>query len=125
MHEAVHKLDPHIKVIIVSAMMDEEIVQKAKKAGISGYIQKPVDSEEITLLIRRVMADEELFVELGGLYYNAFRESLDHRFESIFQGGSIIQRRKDDQRRKNLQGFFGGDGDHWEIRWENAPGHVC
>lgn len=73
--QAIHEIDKNIKVIIVSSMMDEELVDKAKKLGISGYIQKPVDSEELTLLIQRVMADEELFKELQDLYVDSYKEA--------------------------------------------------
>lgn len=83
--EAIRVLDPNIKVIIVSSMMDDEIVRRAKKAGISGYIQKPVEAEEIALLINRVMANEELFIELDGLYFDAFKESLTISLNKFFK----------------------------------------
>ncbi|SFD13364.1 response regulator [Clostridium uliginosum] len=72
----IHKIDPNIKVIIVSSMMDDEIVKKAKKTQVSGYVQKPVDAEELTLSINRVMADEELYLELEGIYSGIFKEAL-------------------------------------------------
>ena len=72
----IHKIDSNIKVVIVSSMMDDEIVKKARKTHVSGYAQKPVDSEELTLLISRVMADEELFLELDGLYSSIFKQAL-------------------------------------------------
>lgn len=74
--EAIRKLKPDLKVVMISSMMDDEIVRRAKKAGISGYIQKPVDGEDLSLLIHRVMADDVLLTELEGLYYDAFKESL-------------------------------------------------
>lgn len=80
---AIHDLDPNIKVIIVSSMMDDEIVRKARKNHVSGYIQKPVDSEEITLLINRIMADEELFQELESYYSKVFKESLLDIFNKL------------------------------------------
>ena len=72
----IHKIDSNIKVIVVSSMMDDEIVKKARKTHVSGYAQKPVDSEELTLLINRVMAAEELFTELDGLYSSIFKQAL-------------------------------------------------
>ncbi|MDD7795476.1 response regulator [Clostridium sp. 'White wine YQ'] len=80
---AIHKIDPNVKVIVVSSMMDEEIVRKARKNRVSGYVQKPVDSEEITLLINRVMANEELFLELEGLYSKVFKEALLDLFNKL------------------------------------------
>ena len=81
----IHKTNSDLKVIIVSSMMDDEIMQKAKKAGISGYIQKPVDGEELSLLIRRIMAAEELFAELENLYYPVFREALTDTCNKFFK----------------------------------------
>jgi DNA-binding NarL/FixJ family response regulator len=80
---AIHNVNPDTKVVIVSSMMDDEIVRKAKKARASGYIQKPVDSEELTLLINRIMANEELFLELKGYYSEIFKESLNDVFNKL------------------------------------------
>ena len=81
--KAVHDIDSNIKVIVVSSMMDEELINKAKKLGISGFIQKPVDTEELTLLINRVMADEDLFCELESLYMGAYTEATLNIFNRL------------------------------------------
>jgi len=80
---AIHKIDKNIKVIIVSSMMDDELIRKAKKNHVCGYVQKPVDSEELSLLINRVMADEELYLELENLYSNVFKEALLNIFNKL------------------------------------------
>ncbi|WP_394884374.1 response regulator [Clostridium butyricum] len=81
--KAVHDIDSNIKVIVVSSMMDEELINKAKKLGISGFIQKPVDTEELTLLINRVMADEDLFCDLESLYLGAYTEATLNIFNRL------------------------------------------
>jgi DNA-binding NarL/FixJ family response regulator len=81
--QEVHKIDPNIKVVIVSSMMDDEIVRKAKKLHVSGYAQKPVDGEELSLLINRVMADKELFSELNEMYASSFKEALLDVFNKL------------------------------------------
>lgn len=73
--EAVLKIDSDIKVIVVSSMMDDELIEKAKKIGICGYVQKPVDGDELSLLIKRTVADDEAFEELTQLYSNVFKEA--------------------------------------------------
>lgn len=83
--KAVHAINSDIKVVIVSSMMDDEIVKSAKKVKIAGYVQKPVDSEELSLVINRIMADEELFIELDGLYYTIFREALTDTCNRLFK----------------------------------------
>ncbi|MBP2031512.1 DNA-binding NarL/FixJ family response regulator [Clostridium algifaecis] len=80
---AIHSIDPNINVIIVSSMMDDEIVKKAKKNHAAGYIQKPADPEELSLLINRIMADEELFKELDKIYYRVYKESFMDVFNKL------------------------------------------
>ena len=72
--EAILQIDNNIKVIVVSSMMDDELIEKAKKIGVSGYVQKPVDGEELSLIIKRAVADDESFEELTQLYVDIFKE---------------------------------------------------
>ena len=58
---AIHAIDESIKVIVVSSMMDEEIVKKAKANKVLEYIQKPVDPDELITAIKRVVASDELY----------------------------------------------------------------
>ena len=86
--EAILKIDNSIKVIIVSSMMDDELIERAKKLGVSGYVQKPVDGEELALLIKRAVADDEAFEELTQLYVDIFKEAgsnLLNRLTNYFQ----------------------------------------
>ncbi|MCY6958688.1 response regulator [Clostridium brassicae] len=72
---AIHSIDPNIKVVVVSSMMDDEIVKKAKQNRVSGYIQKPVDPDELATVIQRIMSGEELFKELEAIYFDIFKEA--------------------------------------------------
>lgn len=83
--KAVHIIDPNIKVIIISSMLDDEIVRSAKKAKAAGYIQKPVDSEELSLLINRITADKELFFELEKIYFEVFKEAMTCTFNKFLK----------------------------------------
>lgn len=73
---AVHEIDENIKVIVVSSMMDEEIVNEARKNRVSAYVQKPVDADELITAIQRVMASDELYQLLKQEYVTTFQESL-------------------------------------------------
>lgn len=73
--KAIHSINPNIKVLVVSSMMDEEIVKKARENKVSGYIQKPVDPEELSTAIERIISGEELFNELKEVYFNVFKEA--------------------------------------------------
>lgn len=73
---AIHEIDEDIKVIVVSSMMDEEIVKEAKENKVSAYVQKPVDADELITAINRVMATEELYEVLQEEYFSVFKEAL-------------------------------------------------
>lgn len=73
---AVHEIDRDIKVIVVSSMMDEEILKEAKENRVSAYVQKPVDADELVTAIHRVMATDELYKQLEEEYVNVFKEAL-------------------------------------------------
>jgi DNA-binding NarL/FixJ family response regulator len=73
---AVHEIDQNIKVIVISSMMDDEIVKKAKDSSVSAYLQKPIDSEELVTAINRIVASEELYELLKSEYFSVFKEAL-------------------------------------------------
>lgn len=73
---AIHEIDKDIKVIVISSMMDDEIVKEAKKNKVSAYIQKPVDAEELITVINRVTASDELYVYLENENFIVFKEAL-------------------------------------------------
>jgi len=73
---AIHEIDPSIKVIVVSSMMDDEIVNEAKKNKVSAYVQKPVDADELVTAITRVMASDELYTLLEAEAFSVFKEAL-------------------------------------------------
>lgn len=73
---AIHEIDENIKVIVISSMMDEEIVNEAKKNKVSAYLQKPIDADELITAINRVMASDELYQSLEDEYFVVFKEAL-------------------------------------------------
>lgn len=73
---AIHEIDNNIEVIVVSSLMDEEIVKEAKKNKVSAYIQKPIDSDELITAISRIMATDELYEFLKKEYFAVFKEGL-------------------------------------------------
>jgi CheY-like chemotaxis protein/CheY-specific phosphatase CheX len=73
---AIHEINKDIKIIVISSMMDDEIVSKAKKYNVSAYIQKPFDADELITIIKRLMAREELYRYLQREYFAVFKEVL-------------------------------------------------
>lgn len=82
---AIHTINPSIKVVIVSSMMDDEIVKKAKENKASAYVQKPVDPEEIYTVIKRLMASDDLLEELQNIYFNVFKEALSDNINRMIK----------------------------------------
>lgn len=83
--KAIMEVYKDAKVIVVSSMMDDEIVKKAKKAKISGYVQKPVDAEELYTLIDRVMGEAELYKILKETYFSAFKDALQGNLQRFMK----------------------------------------
>lgn len=73
---AIHEIDEEIKVIVVSSMMDEEILKEAKENKVSDYIQKPVDADELISAINRIVASNELFQFLEEESFEVFKECM-------------------------------------------------
>ncbi len=73
---AIHEIDESIKVIVISSMMDDELVKEAKKSNVSAYLQKPVEDDDLITAIHRVMASEELYQFLQDEYATVFKEAL-------------------------------------------------
>lgn len=77
------------KIIAISAMMDEEIINRAQKVGIKGYLQKPVDQSDLDAAIERLFEGEELYNILKGNFEEAFKESI-FSFLKREIGGEIV-----------------------------------
>lgn len=82
--EAIKKRLPKTKVIIISSLKDEAMMKKAKAAGAEGYIQKPVDSEELGQVIDRLVNEDQLLMKLNELGKLAFQEALMNNMNRIF-----------------------------------------
>lgn len=73
---ALLRQDPKAKIILSSSMKDEETELEAKRVGISGYVQKPVDADNLFAVIRKVLLPDTLFQELLTRGLDTFKEAL-------------------------------------------------
>lgn len=73
---AVHEIDPDVKVIVISSMMDDEIIKNAKKSKVCACLQKPIDADELMLTIKRVTESQDLYLFLKDKYFAVFQEAL-------------------------------------------------
>lgn len=55
--EEIRKTHPHKKVIMVTAVNDDETIEKTQKLGANEYITKPIDMEYLCEVIKRLATD--------------------------------------------------------------------
>lgn len=53
--KSICELDPQAKIIMVSAMGQESIIEEAMQLGAKGFIIKPVNPEKLTEIINRIL----------------------------------------------------------------------
>ena len=73
---AIQEIDDSVKVIVISSMMDDEIVKEAENHKVSAYLQKPIDADALVSAINRIIASDELYELLQGEYFPVFKEAL-------------------------------------------------
>lgn len=73
---AIHEINKDIKVIVISSMMDDEIVKAARENNVSAYIQKPIDEDNLVTAISRVMESDKLYDTLMDEHMEIFKEAL-------------------------------------------------
>ncbi len=67
---------PQAKIVLASSMKDEETEADAKRIGVVGYIQKPVEPELMKRVFTNVLAPDALFQSLNETGLDVFKEAL-------------------------------------------------
>ena len=80
---ALLRLDRGAKIILSSSMKDAETESEAKHLGISGYVQKPIDSEVLFDIIKKVLSPDTLFQKLLDMGLDVFQEALSQNITRI------------------------------------------
>lgn len=73
---ALRRHDPKAKIILASSMKDEETEMEARRIGVAGYVQKPVDIEALERVITKIMSPDDLFEHLMERGLDVFKEAL-------------------------------------------------
>lgn len=73
---ALLRQDSKAKIILSSSMKDEETELEAKRVGICGYVQKPVEADTLFAIIHKVLSPDTLFQELLVRGLDTFKEAL-------------------------------------------------
>ncbi|MFA6848801.1 MAG: response regulator [Selenomonadaceae bacterium] len=73
---ALLRQDAKAKIILSSSMKDDETELEAKRIGICGYVQKPVEADTLFAIIHKVLSPDTLFQELLARGLDTFKEAL-------------------------------------------------
>jgi len=68
--------DPGAKIILVSSMKDEDTEAEARRVGVAGYVQKPIEAELLGRIVQNVLAPDTLFDTLRATSLDVFKEAL-------------------------------------------------
>ena len=90
--------DPAVKVILVSSMKDEELEAEARHVGAVGYVQKPVDEENLLKVIRNVMSPDAMYADLKERSQEIFAEVLAQNITRMTKTTATISKRPDTQK---------------------------
>ncbi|HWQ60821.1 MAG TPA: response regulator [Negativicutes bacterium] len=93
-----HLHDPAAKVILVSSMMDDETEAEARRIGVAGYVQKPVEGEVLLNIIERVMAPDSIYEGLGTWGVDMFKEALIQSITKMTKTNATVSDKEEDRR---------------------------
>lgn len=83
--------DPFAKIIIVSSMKDEGTEKEAKCIGISGYVQKPVESDHLMKIVHNILAPDELYENLNKSCVEKFKLSFEQNYKRLTKQTSELK----------------------------------
>lgn len=73
-------VDPHAKIVVLSAMKDDAIINSGTAIGIRGFLQKPIKSDKLVATLNSVAHEdkqaEDYQQELLQYFINAFQTNL-------------------------------------------------
>lgn len=87
--------DSAAKVILVSSMKDGGTEAEARRIGVVGYVQKPVEAEVLLKVIERVMAPDSMFEGLNDWGFAMFKEALIQSITRLTKTNATIRGEED------------------------------
>lgn len=88
----IHAMDPRCKIVMISAMKDAKLIMHGRLAGISAFLQKPINTNELIetlmLLCREHVGDVAVFKES---YVSTYAKVLEESLQQMVGLESEIQ----------------------------------
>ena len=76
----IHAIDNHAKIVMISAMKDEKLMAQGRSCGISAFLQKPVQTNEL-------MESLALLCQDSISAHNIYKDAYISTFAKVFQDG--------------------------------------
>ena len=89
--QLVKKFSPNSKILVISSMKDDEIVSKARKSGAAGYLQKPIDDDELALAMTRILSEKNMMVQLEKISERIFVECIMDVVNRLMHEAAVFQ----------------------------------
>lgn len=96
--------DPELKTVIVSSMKDDDLIKEAKKLNVAGYVQKPIDNDELIAAVRAAAAPDEVFAQLESIYFDVFKDALASGLTMVAKAGADFDEPPVDEQNYTSQG---------------------
>ena len=81
LQEQIHRIDPRVAVIMITAFASVETAVRALKQGAFDYVTKPIDPDELSHLVRRALEHRRLREE---------NEQLRETIDEVVAAGKIV-----------------------------------
>ena len=98
------RVNPNAKIIMISAMRDANLMMQGRAVGISAFLQKPIDANELTDTLRMVSQSNKV-ADLEALYVCPFIQALQKNLFSLAGLNSKIEYKRDDSQFLEIDGI--------------------
>lgn len=96
--------DADLKVVIVSSMKDDDLIKEAKKLHVAGYVQKPVDTDELLAAVRAAIAPDEIYAQLESVYFDIFKDAFASALTMVTKAAANFVEQSVDEKNYTSQG---------------------
>lgn len=79
----IRKTQIEIPIIIMTALLEIEVLQKAFNYGCTEYINKPFDIKELDIRIKKIFTSSSQIIESNGFFYNKISKNLTYDNQAI------------------------------------------
>lgn len=101
----IHAMDPHCKIVMISAMKDAKLIMQGRLAGISSFLQKPINANELMETLLLLCQDDiGAMAVYRDIYVQTFSKALHDELAEMLGLRSDIEIHQDEKSQLNING---------------------